>query len=222
MNYFKNIVLVILAMTTASCNSKNKEDQKQSSSAESTITQDLSKYETAYFASGCFWCVEAVFESVEGVIEVISGYSGGKEKNPTYEEVGYGRTTHAEAVKIYYNPKVVSFEDLVKVYFGSHDPTTINGQGPDKGKQYRSIAFYKNDSEKAIIEAYMGKLVAEKTYNQTLATEVTKFDVFYDAEDYHQDYEKNHPDNGYIRNVSVPRLKKFQSKFPELLKKEVH
>ncbi|ADV49936.1 Peptide methionine sulfoxide reductase msrA [Cellulophaga algicola DSM 14237] len=221
MKYLQITSIALLALVTTSCQSKIKD--KQITPIHSEVpAQDLSSYETAYFASGCFWCVEAIFESVKGVKEVVSGYSGGKEKNPTYEAVGYGRTTHAEAVKIYYNPKEVSFETLVKVYFGSHDPTTVDGQRPDMGKQYRSIAFYKNDNEKKIIEAYMTKLKNDKVYNKPLATEVTKFDIFYDAEDYHQDYEKKHPDNSYIRGVSVPRLKKFQSKFPELIKKGNH
>ncbi|SMC83782.1 peptide-methionine (S)-S-oxide reductase MsrA [Cellulophaga tyrosinoxydans] len=221
MNYLKTSFLAVFIVTAISCQSKTK-DKISSASVITESTQDLSKYETAYFASGCFWCVEAIFESVEGVKEVVSGYSGGKEKNPTYEEVGYGRTTHAEAVKVYYNPKEINFETLVKVYFGSHDPTTINGQGPDMGKQYRSIAFYKNDAEKKIIEDYMAKLTSEKVYNKPLATEVSKFTIFYDAEEYHQDYEKNNPNNSYIRNVSIPRLNRFKSKFPELLKKNGH
>lgn len=221
MNYLKTSLLALFIVTATSCQSKAKE-KTTSTTILTESAQDLSKYETAYFASGCFWCVEAIFESVKGVKEVVSGYSGGKEKNPTYEAVGYGRTTHAEAVKVYYDPKVISFETLVKVYFGSHDPTTVNGQGPDMGRQYRSIAFYKNDAEKKIIEAYMAKLTSEKVYQKPLATEVNKFDVFYDAEDYHQDYEKNNPNNSYIRNVSIPRLNRFKSKFPELLKKNGH
>jgi peptide-methionine (S)-S-oxide reductase len=221
MKLFKIPVLLFFALLTTSCNSKNKAENKDKIAVANT-PQDLSKYEIAYFASGCFWCVEAVFESVKGVKEVVSGYAGGKEKNPTYEQVSYGKTTHAEAVKVYYDPKVISFETLVKVYFGSHDPTTVNGQGPDMGKHYRSIAFYKNDIEKKTIKDYMAKLTADKVYGYPLATEVTKLDIFYDAEDYHQDYEKNNPNSGYIKNVSVPRLKRFQSKYPELLKKNAH
>ncbi|WP_047414810.1 peptide-methionine (S)-S-oxide reductase MsrA [Cellulophaga sp. Hel_I_12] len=221
MKIIKITASLFFALLTTSCNSKNKQTA-ENTSEKATTQQDLSNYETAYFASGCFWCVEAVFESVKGVQEVISGYAGGKEKNPTYEQVSYGRTTHAEAVKVYYDPKVISFETLVKVYFGSHDPTTVNGQGPDMGKQYRSIAFYKNDTEKKIIENYMAKLKADKVYSKPLATEVTQYSIFYDAEGYHQDYEKNNPNNGYIRNVSVPRLKRFQSKYPELLKEGSH
>ena len=221
MKLLQIILLGVLGFTTINCQSKTKSQQKSETITELT-TSELQQYETAYFASGCFWCVEAVFESVKGVKEVVSGYSGGKEKNPTYEQVGYGRTTHAEAVEVYYDPKVISFETLVKVFFGSHDPTTLNRQGPVKGAQYRSIAFYKNDSEKKIINDYISKLEKEKVYSAPITTEVKPFTVFYDAEDYHQDYEKNNPNNSYIRNVSVPRLKRFQAKFPDLLKDKAH
>ncbi|MDO6604614.1 peptide-methionine (S)-S-oxide reductase MsrA [Arenibacter palladensis] len=214
-------LFTILGFSAINCQSKTKSEQKHEIIAQLT-PQQLQQYETAYFASGCFWCVEAIFESVNGVKEVVSGYSGGKEKNPTYEQVGYGRTTHAEAVEVYYDPKIVSFETLVKVFFGSHDPTTLNRQGPDKGAQYRSIAFYKNESEKKIIKDYISELENNKVYSAPIVTEVKPFRVFYDAEDYHQDYEKNNPNNSYIRNVSVPRLKRFQAKFPELLKNQPH
>lgn len=171
----------------------------------------------AYFASGCFWCVEAIYESVKGVEEVISGYSGGHTKNPTYESSNTGRTGHAEAVEVIYNPDVVSFSTLVDVYFGSQDPTQVNGQGPDRGSQYRSIIFYQNPEQKEIIEKKKAALAKE--LNATIAAEVYPFQEFWVAEDYHQDYEKLHPNQSYIRNVSVPRLKRFQEKFPELVKK---
>ena len=221
MRLLQIVLLMVIGFTTISCQSKTKTQQKSEITAEFTPNQ-LQQYETAYFASGCFWCVEAVFESVKGVKEVVSGYSGGKEKNPTYEQVGYGRTTHAEAVEVYYDPKVISFETLVKVFFGSHDPTTLNRQGPDKGAQYRSIAFYKNDSEKKIITDYISKLEKENVYSAPIVTEVKPFTIFYEAEDYHQDYEKINPNNSYILNISVPRLKRFQAKFPELLKDGSH
>lgn len=221
MRLLQIVLLMVIGFTTISCQSKTKTQQKSEITAELTPNQ-LQQYETAYFASGCFWCVEAVFESVKGVKEVVSGYSGGKEKKPTYEQVGYGRTTHAEAVEVYYDPKVISFETLVKVFFGSHDPTTLNRQGPDKGAQYRSIAFYKNDGEKKIITDYISKLEKENVYTAPIVTEVKPFTIFYDAEDYHQDYEKNNPNNSYILNISVPRLKRFQAKFPELLKDGSH
>ena len=159
---------------------------------------------------------------MKGVKEVISGYAGGTEENPTYEQVGYGKTSHAEAVEVYYDPKEISYLELVQVFFGSHDPTSLNRQGPDRGAQYRSIAFYKNSEEKKIIETYMAALEESGVYGSPLVTEVTAFTKFYDAEDYHQDYEKKHPDNSYIRNVSIPRLNRFKKNFPDYLKEEVH
>ncbi|MDP5172663.1 MAG: peptide-methionine (S)-S-oxide reductase MsrA [Bacteroidia bacterium] len=197
---------------------KTTTDATQAASA-SEAQKDLSGLHKAYFASGCFWCVEAVFESVEGVEEAVSGYSGGTEANPTYRQVSSGATSHAEAVLVYYDSTIVDFPTLVKVYYGSHDPTTANRQGPDRGPQYRSIAFYENDTEKKIIEDYIQSLYESGEYAQgEIVTEVTKFDKFWEAEDYHQDYERNNPDNPYIRSVSIPRLKKFQAKYPELLK----
>ena len=175
--------------------------------------------EKAYFASGCFWCVEAIFESVEGVQEAHSGYSGGKTKNPTYNQIGYGNTGHAESVEVIYDPKVVSFKTLVEVFFGSHDPTTLNRQGPDRGTQYRSVAFYQNDTEKIAIDSHIVKLIEEEVYSNKIVTEVTPLVKFYYAEEYHQDYEKINPENSYVRNVSIPRLNRFKAKYPHLLKK---
>ena len=170
----------------------------------------------AYFASGCFWCVEAIYESVKGVEEVISGYSGGHTKNPTYESSNTGRTGHAEAVEVIYNPEVVSFATLVDVYFGSQNPTQVNGQGPDKGSQYRSIIFYQNDEQKKIIEEKKAALA--KKLDDEIAAEVYPFQKFWVAEDYHQNFEKRNPNHRYIVAVSIPRLNRFKAKFPELLK----
>lgn len=177
--------------------------------------KDLAK---AYFASGCFWCVEAIFESVKGVHEVYSGYAGGETKNPNYNQIGTGRTGHAEAVEVHYDPKVVSFGTLVQVFFGSHDPTTPNRQGPDRGSQYRSIAFYQNSSEREMIQDYIALLEKEEIFSNAIVTEVEPLDKFYFAEEYHQDYEKRNPNNPYVRSVSIPRLRKFQKAYPELLK----
>ena len=221
MKMLKIIMVSAIALFSTSCQSKNK-DQKPQVDKMAYSDQDLKEYETAYFASGCFWCVEAVFESVKGVKEVVSGYAGGTELNPTYEQVAMGQTSHAEAVQVYYDPKVVSYETLVKVFFGSQDPTTLNRQGPDRGAQYRSVAFYKNEGEKKIIVDYIAKLTKDKVYNNPIVTEVTPFTKFYIAEDYHQDYERKNPNNSYIQGVSVPRLKRFQKKFPELLKSDAH
>ena len=171
----------------------------------------------AYFSSGCFWCVEAIFESVKGVDEVINGYSGGHTKNPTYEDSNTGRTGHAESVEVIYDPKIVSFSTLVDVYFGSQNPLQVNGQGPDRGSQYRSIIFYQNDEQKQIIESKKSAL--EKKLNAKVAAEIYPFQKFWKAEDYHQNYVRLHPENRYVQGVSIPRLNRFKSKFPELLKK---
>ena len=227
MKVFKIVFLVVSIFFSTHCESNTKKKNQISSEVQNQKKVELSqkelqKYEVAYFASGCFWCVEAIYEDVIGVKEVISGYSGGIENNPTYEQVGRGLTSHAEAVKVYYDPKEVDFATLVKVFFGSHDPTTLNRQGPDRGAQYRSIAFYTNDNEKKIIEDYITQLTEYRVFNSPIVTQVEKFVNFYDAEDYHQDYERLNPNNPYIINISIPRYKRFQAKYPELLKKGGH
>jgi peptide-methionine (S)-S-oxide reductase len=225
MKFLKPGLLLLVTLFSTSCQSKinnKKEPAKEAVLTEEYSKQELQNYETAYFASGCFWCVEAIFESVKGVKEVISGYAGGTEENPTYEQVGSGRTSHAEAVEVYYDPKEISYTELVQVFFGSHDPTSLNRQGPDRGTQYRSIAFYKNPQEKKIIEAYMAALEESGVYQDPIVTEVIPFTKFYDAEDYHQDYERKNPNNSYIRQVSIPRLNRFKKNFPDYLKEEVH
>lgn len=171
----------------------------------------------AYFASGCFWCVEASYESVKGVKEAISGYSGGHTENPTYESSSTGTTGHAEAIEVIYDPKVVSFATLVDVYFASQDVTQVNGQGADRGSQYRSIIFYQNEEQKKIIE---GKIAAmnEKIAPKEVAAEVYPFQKFWVAEAHHQDFEKNNPNNPYVQRVSIPRVERFQKKLPEVLK----
>lgn len=217
--------IAMISLATVSCQSKTKTPEQASkpmAQVEKLSEADLQQYETAYFASGCFWCVEAIFESVKGVKEAVSGYAGGAEENPTYEQVSYGKTTHAEAVEVYYDPKEVSFFELVQVFFGSHDPTTLDRQGPDRGPQYRSMVFYKNDKQKMVIEEYMKALDESKVYGQPIVTEIEPFTTFWKAEEYHQDYERQHPNNPYITNVSVPRLNRFKQNFPKYLKKDVH
>ena len=178
----------------------------------------LQQYETAYFASGCFWCVEAIYESVYGVEEVISGYAGGTTVNPNYQQIGTGRTGHAETVEVYYDPKKVDFKTLLAVFFDSHDPTTKNRQGPDRGTQYRSIAFYSNEQEKKIIEDYIEELTNKQVFSNPIVTEIKPHTVFYKAEEYHQDFEKLNPSHPYVRQISIPRLNKFKQKSPEVLK----
>lgn len=178
--------------------------------------KDLSKYSQATFASGCFWCVEAAFESVKGVEEAVSGYSGGKEANPTYEMVGAHQTGHAESVQVYYDPAVVSYETLLKVYFGSQDPTQVNGQGPDHGSPYRSLIFYRTPQEKMQAEKYKSEI--QKNFSKPIAAQIVPFEKFWPAEDYHQDYIVHNPDVPYVRMESIPRIKRFQKQFPELIK----
>ena len=175
------------------------------------------KLEKAYFASGCFWCVESIYENLKGVIDVESGYSGGKTLNPTYYQVMTEKTGHAEAIKVLYDPQIIDFETLVKVFFGSHDPSTLNRQGPDKGTQYRSIAFFKTNNEKKIIEKEVKRLLENKTYKK-ITTEILAFKKFYKAEEYHQDYKKNNPNDIYILRVSNPRISKFKMDFKDIIK----
>ena len=228
MKILNTSLLITILLISTSCQSKQKKEktepvQEIKKEIAKLTQEDLSKYETAYFASGCFWCVEAIFESVKGVKEAVSGYAGGTEDNPTYQQVGAGLTSHAETVEVYYDPKVISFTALVQVFFGSHDPTTLNRQGPDRGPQYRSVAFYKNEDEKKIIEAYIGALKEQNVYDgDPITTEVTELTKFWIAEDYHQDYEKNHPNNSYITNVSIPRLNRFKANFGDYLKEDTH
>lgn len=186
------------------------------------MLNDTTKYgtlDTAYFASGCFWCVEAVYESLRGVKDAVSGYAGGTTKNPTYEEVGSNQTGHAEAVQVLYDPKIISYQTLLKVYFASGDPTQVNGQGPDRGSAYRSILFYRNAAEQNAATTYKEELDKSGKYSRPIAVSVEPYTVFYKAEDYHQGYEKLHPENPYVQNVSLPRLHNMERQFPELLKK---
>lgn len=187
-----------------------------------TSNLDLSGYQKAYVASGCFWCVEAIFESVEGVAEVISGYAGGKSETANYTAVSSGYTQHAESVEIYYDSSKVSYETLLEVFFGSHDPTTLNQQGPDRGPQYRSAIFYRTEEEHKSANKYIQYLKNQHIFSAPITTEVSKLMVFYPAEDYHQNYEARNPTNPYVQSVSIPRLNKFKSKYSHLLKKKGH
>ncbi len=211
------IILPILFCKLSSCQSPIKKSKQlaviNAKPVEVPIENSIAK---AYFASGCFWCVEAIYESVIGVQESISGYAGGFTKNPTYELSNTGKTGHAEAVEVYYNPKLVSFSTLLDVYFGSQNVGQVNGQGPDRGSQYRSIVFYQNETQKTLILNKISEI--EKIQNTKVAAEVYPFQKFWKAEAYHQNYERLHPNNPYVRNVSIPRLKRFKTKFPHLLK----
>ncbi|MUU77963.1 peptide-methionine (S)-S-oxide reductase MsrA [Winogradskyella endarachnes] len=216
----KKLLSILTIILLFSCHNQAQVNPEQEAviNAEPVVVPLEDGKARAYFASGCFWCVEAIFESVKGVEESISGYSGGFTENPTYEASNTGKTGHAEAVEIIYDPEIISFSELVDVYFGSQNPTQVNGQGPDHGSQYRSIIFYQNDEQKKIIEDKKAALAKE--LDATIAAEVYPFLKFWVGEDYHQNYERLHPNQSYIRNVSIPRLNKFKAKFPELLKED--
>lgn len=206
--------LFTLATVLMACQSST--DISTSNGAENPKYENMQR---AYFASGCFWCVEAIYESIEGVEEVYNGYSGGHTENPTYEASNTGATGHAEAVEVIYDSTKVSFKQLVDVYYGSQNIEQVNGQGNDIGSQYRSIVFYSNAAEKEIIDEKVTTLKAE---GYKVASEIMAFEKFWMGEDYHQNYERLHPNQGYIQAVSIPRLNRFKKKFPELLKKSGH
>ncbi|MEP7263310.1 MAG: peptide-methionine (S)-S-oxide reductase MsrA [Bacteroidota bacterium] len=205
------IIYILIALTTfSSCvQSQSKNENFPLGSKETGSTNEA----VATFAEGCFWHSEIVFQSLVGVRDAVSGYSGGSDTQPDYEKVCSGTTGHAEAVQVYYDPSKISYETLVKAFFASQDPTTLNRQGNDAGTQYRSVAFYRNEKEKEIINAEIKRLTDSKKYSNKIVTEVMPFKKFYTAEDYHQEYIHNHPDQGYVRNVSIPEFMEFKKEF---------
>jgi peptide-methionine (S)-S-oxide reductase len=213
----KLLIMMMAVFSLAACAQKAKTNVISESEALSKLKGNPN-VKVATFAGGCFWCTETIFENIKGVKEVISGYAGGKETNPTYETVGAGMTSHAEAFQVYYDPSIISFKDLVRVFFASIDPTIVNGQGPDRGAQYRTIAFYTTDEELAVIDQKMKEVANE--YTKPIATQVRKFDTFYQAEDYHQDFVKNNPNQGYVRGESIPRRERTLAKVKDLVKQK--
>lgn len=187
--------------------------------SEPTILPTGAKTETATFGTGCFWCTEAVFQELKGVIKVTSGYSGGQAINPTYEEVCAGTTGHAECLQIVYDPSVISFDELLEVFWESHDPTQLNRQGNDVGTQYRSAIFYHNEEQKEKAEHYKAEVDKAGAYPKPIVTEITPFSKFYPAEDYHKDYFKLHGSQPYCYLVIKPKVEKFEKAFRNKLKK---
>lgn len=217
MKIWTNFVAVMLTLLmVVSCSAKETPNVK----SRTFTAQQAAKLDTAYFASGCFWCVEEVYQRVKGVEEAVSGYSGGTQPNPTYEEVSRGRTDHAESVMVLYNPGQVSYRQLVQVYFNSQDPTQVNGQGPDHGTQYRSIIFYQTPEERQIAEEEKQKLAESGKYEQPIAANIEKFNTFYEAEDYHQEYFTKHPNHPYILSETRPRVERFMKAMPAILKEK--
>jgi len=178
----------------------------------------IQQFKTAIFANGCFWCTEAVFNRIEGVKEVVSGFTGGIIKNPAYREVCEGRTGHAEAIKIIFDKNKVSFKDLLEIFFATHDPTTLNRQGNDVGTHYRSAIFFTEDQQKFETESIIALLEKEQVFNSPIVTEINKFDVFYDAESDHQDFYNNYKEQRYCQVIINPKLKKLEKHYKDKLK----
>ena len=209
--------LFLLFLTLLSCADGG---NSRSPKAKSLSPAELAGTETAVFAGGCFWCTEAVFERVQGVKQVISGYAGGTEKNPTYEQVSNGLTSHAESIQVYYDPQVISYRELLEMFFVAHDPTTLNRQGPDVGPQYRSAIYYQHESQQQAAREYIRELTAKGAFANPIVTEVKPLTTFWPAEDYHQDYyeQPDNRSNPYIINVTAPKVNKFVKHFHDKVK----
>ena len=201
-----------------SCTSQKDHDEVNTKApAKDIITNQTMNTEIATFGAGCFWCVEAVFQELKGVIKVESGYMGGTTPNPTYKEVCSGNTGHAEVTKLTFDPTIISFEELLEVLWTTHDPTTLNRQGADAGTQYRSAIFYQSEEQKMKAEKSKAE-VAPTIWDQTIVTQIVPAETFYPAEDYHQDYYANNPNAGYCRMVISPKVEKVRSHFTDKLK----
>jgi peptide-methionine (S)-S-oxide reductase len=185
-----------------------------------TQSEESQSPSVATFGGGCFWCIEAVFDELIGVDKVESGYSGGKISNPTYREVSSGLTGHAEVVRVFFNAEVISYSDLLSVFFSVHDPTTLNRQGADVGTQYRSVIFYHNDLQKQEAEAFIEGLESENVFDAPIVTELSSSQTFYLAEDYHQNYYENNANNSYCQIVINPKLEKLRKNYKEKLSKD--
>lgn len=181
-------------------------------------TNNPNGLEIATLGGGCFWCIETIFVDLIGVEKVLSGYSGGEKGNPTYQEVCSGSTGHAEVIQITFDPQVITYEDLLKIFFTVHDPTTLNRQGPDVGTQYRSVIFYHNETQKEIAENVIRKIEGKRLWDDPIVTQIAPFEAFYIAEEYHQDYFNRNPDQGYCRVVIAPKVAKFRQKYSSRLK----
>ncbi len=214
----KKLAALILAMATMSCQSKEKTETANAAINKGEHKMDDKKTETAIFAGGCFWCTEAFFTDVKGVEKVVSGYIGGKTENPTYKEVCEGYSGHAEAIKITFNPAEVAYEDLLEIFFATHDPTTINRQGADVGTQYRSEIFYTTEAQKVAAENFIKLLTDQKIFDKKIVTKISSATTFYPAEDYHQDYYAQNPNQPYCQAVIAPKLAKLQKNYKSKLK----
>jgi peptide-methionine (S)-S-oxide reductase len=216
----KHTVLLVLLLQLTACAQDGKYEKSKTFSQMNNVkpTGTEKKLEVATFAAGCFWCVEAQYQQLKGVEKVESGYIGGSVPNPTYKQVCTGNTGHAEACNIYYDPSIISYDELLAAFWTAHDPTQLNRQGNDVGTQYRSAIFYHNDEQKQKAEDYKRKLNEEKAYNDDVVTEISPYSTFYKAEDYHQNYYNDNPSQGYCVFVVKPKLDKFKKVFAGKLK----
>ncbi len=208
------IGLLLLGVFAVSCQGQTTQELN-----EKELKEMSEKLDTATFGAGCFWCVEAIFQELKGVEKVVSGYSGGHVKNPAYKEVCNGTTGHAEVCQLYYDPEIISFEELLEVFWQTHDPTTLNRQGADVGTQYRSSIFYHSQEQKEKAEFYKSRLEEEKVYPNPIVTEISEFRNFYEADDYHQNYFNENGNQPYCSMVIRPKVEKFHKAFGEKLKK---
>jgi peptide-methionine (S)-S-oxide reductase len=211
------LVPVISLMALQSC--AQKDNTKKIKKETKTMTTATANLDTATFGTGCFWCTEAIFQQLNGVEKVTSGYSGGQVKNPTYREVCSGTTGHAECLNIVYDTTKITFDELLEVFWQVHDPTTLNRQGADVGTQYRSVVFYHDEQQKARVEKYKAALDKSGAWDKPIVTTLEKFELFYPAEDYHQNYYINNTEQGYCQFVIRPKLEKFEKVFKDKLKK---
>ncbi|MBN4062231.1 MAG: peptide-methionine (S)-S-oxide reductase [Flavobacteriales bacterium] len=210
-------ICLIISLSTISCAQSNEQKTESPQNSESNPELDMNMLAT--FGSGCFWCIEAVFQELEGVEKVVSGYSGGFVDNPTYKAVCNGTTGHAEVCQITYNPNTISFDELLEVFWKTHDPTTLNRQGNDVGTQYRSAIFYHSEEQRQLAEKYKKKLNESGAWDSPIVTEIASFDKFYEAENYHQDYFDLNVNQPYCQFVIQPKLDKFRKVFKDKLKK---
>ncbi len=210
------LVIFIIAFVSCTVSAHKKVENKN----KKQNTESMKGVALATFGNGCFWCSEAIFEQLEGVIKVEAGYAGGTVKKPSYKEVCSGNTGHAEVIRIEYDPEKISYRELLEVFFSTHDPTTLNRQGADVGTQYRSVIFYHTDAQKKEAEKMIAQLEKEKVFDDKIVTEITPIHNYFVAENYHQDYYNNNKNQGYCRMVINPKLDKFVKKFKDKLKKE--
>jgi len=216
----KSIVLLVMLSSIVLSGCQNKSaDTKSEIKNDSGGNGQMDSLQKATFGSGCFWCTEAIFENLNGVYSVVSGYAGGKISNPTYEEVCSGTTGHAEVTQITYDSSLISYDDLLEVFWKTHDPTTLNKQGNDVGPQYRSVIFYHNDEQKQLAEKYKSELDKSGAWDKPIVTEISPLTNYFPAENYHQDYYNNNPNQGYCAFVIAPKLEKFRKVFKDKLKK---